>query len=201
MARDSSATKARLLDAAFDEFAEHGIAGARVDRIAEAAGANKRLIYVYFGNKEQLFDLILRRAMELGAEAVGFDATDLPGYAGALFDHLTERPALMRLVAWKQLERPGVTAAEAAAYRRKAALVAEEQRAGRIAADIDPVDVLTLVLSLAQSWFGAPGGPAADADGTAWSAERHARYRATVVAATGRLLADAPGAALRAAGG
>jgi AcrR family transcriptional regulator len=48
--------RARLLDAAFEEFAQHGLAGARVDRIAEAAQANKGLIYVYYGNKEQLFD-------------------------------------------------------------------------------------------------------------------------------------------------
>ncbi|RNL71001.1 TetR family transcriptional regulator [Streptomyces sp. I6] len=194
MARDSSATKARLLDAAFAEFAEHGIAGARVDRIAEAAGANKRLIYVYFGNKEQLFDLVLQRALELGAESVPFDATDLPGYAGALFDHLTDRPALMRLVAWKQLERPGVTAVGAEAYRRKTEAVAAGQRAGTITADFEPADVLTLVLALAQSWFSAPGGPATDADGTAWREGRRARHRAAVVAAVARLVAaaDAP---------
>jgi len=47
MPPDSTATKARLLDAALSEVAEHGIAGARVDRIAEQAGANKRLLYVY----------------------------------------------------------------------------------------------------------------------------------------------------------
>jgi AcrR family transcriptional regulator len=44
-ARDSAATKERLLAAATDEFAAHGIAGARVDRIAAAARANKQLIY------------------------------------------------------------------------------------------------------------------------------------------------------------
>ncbi|WP_435897072.1 TetR/AcrR family transcriptional regulator, partial [Streptomyces virginiae] len=78
MARDSNATKARLLDAAFSEFATYGIAGARVDRIAEAAQANKRLIYVYYGNKEQLFDAVLQRALETGSESVPFDADDLP---------------------------------------------------------------------------------------------------------------------------
>lgn len=91
MARDSSATKARLLDAAFSEFAAYGIAGARVDRIAEAAQANKRLIYVYYGNKEQLFDAVLERALATGSESVPFDAEDLPAYAGAVFDHLVAR--------------------------------------------------------------------------------------------------------------
>ncbi|MFD6108194.1 TetR/AcrR family transcriptional regulator, partial [Nocardia salmonicida] len=52
----ADATKARILQAATDEFATYGIAGARVDRIAKTAGANKNLIYIYFGGKDQLFD-------------------------------------------------------------------------------------------------------------------------------------------------
>jgi AcrR family transcriptional regulator len=49
--RDAEATKARLLAAGTEEFAAHGFAGARIDRIAERAGANKRLIYMYFADK------------------------------------------------------------------------------------------------------------------------------------------------------
>ncbi|MFE7774019.1 TetR family transcriptional regulator [Streptomyces sp. NPDC057445] len=197
MARDSSATKARLLDAAFTEFAEYGIAGARVDRIAEAAGANKRLIYVYFGNKEQLFDLVIQQAMDLGAESVPFDVTDLPGYAGVIFDHLTARPALMRLVAWKQLERPGATATTTEAYRRKIDAVAAAQREGRIAPGFDPADILTLVLALAQAWFAAPGGPATDADGSVWQEERRKRHRTAVVETVARIIApDSTGSPL-----
>ncbi|MGW7193934.1 TetR family transcriptional regulator, partial [Streptomyces sp. NPDC054838] len=192
MARDSSATRARLLDAAFAEFAAYGIAGARVDRIAEAAQANKRLIYVYFGNKEELFDAVLRRALETGSETVPFDAEDLPGYAGAVFDHLVERPALMRLVAWKQLERPGVSEAESESYRDKIAGVEQAQRAGRIDPALDPADLLTLVMGLSQSWFGAVGGPAAGESGTGWPAEQLARHRAAVVESVRRVTAPAP---------
>ena len=47
--------------AAFDEFSEHGFAGGRVDRIAERAGVNKRLIYYYFGNKDELFLSVLEQ--------------------------------------------------------------------------------------------------------------------------------------------
>ena len=54
--RDAEATRRRLIDAARVEFAEHGIAGARVDRIAADAQANKAQIYHYFGNKDRLFD-------------------------------------------------------------------------------------------------------------------------------------------------
>ncbi|WP_327281780.1 MULTISPECIES: TetR family transcriptional regulator [unclassified Streptomyces] len=187
MARDSSATKARLLDAAFSEFAAYGIAGARVDRIAEAAQANKRLIYVYYGNKEQLFDAVLQRALETGAESVPFNAGDLPGYAGAVFDHLVAQPSLMRLMLWKQLERPGAAdPVVAASYRGKIEAVEEAQKAGHVDASMDPADVLTLVTGLAQAWFGAVGGPAAGESGTGWEPGRQARHRAAVTEAVRR---------------
>src|SRR5690606_14709674 len=57
--RDTDRSQAAILKAAFDEFAEHGFAGGRVDRIAVRAGVNKRLIYYYFGNKDELFLSVL----------------------------------------------------------------------------------------------------------------------------------------------
>ncbi|NDG49151.1 MAG: TetR/AcrR family transcriptional regulator, partial [Rhodospirillales bacterium] len=51
----AAATRARILDAAFVEFAEKGLAGARVDEIAARAGANKRMLYAHFGSKEALW--------------------------------------------------------------------------------------------------------------------------------------------------
>ncbi|MEU2391765.1 TetR family transcriptional regulator [Streptomyces sp. NPDC007369] len=182
MARDSSATKARILAAAFDEFAEYGIAGARIDRIADTAGANKRMIYVYYGNKEQLFDQVLRQALEQGAESVPFDAENLPGYAGAIFDHLTADPRLMRLVMWKRLERPEPTAPEAESYARKLAALAAAQQGGHVDPAHDPADVLTLVLALAQAWFTTAAGSAAAED-------RRTAHRAAVVDAASRLVA------------
>ncbi|MER5900093.1 TetR family transcriptional regulator [Streptomyces mirabilis] len=187
MPRDSSATKARLLDAAFTEFATHGIAGARVDRIAEAAGANKRLIYAYFGNKEQLFDEVLRRAMTAGAESVPFDVEDLPGYAGAIFDHLVARPDLMRLRLWKLLERPSATGLEPDAFRRKATEVADAQQRGELAQGMEPADLLTMVLAAAQAWFWAAEdvGPAEVIQ--SWSPQRLALHRSAVVEAARRM--------------
>lgn len=60
--RDADRSQATILAAARDEFAEHGLGGARVDRIAERAGLNKRLIYYYFTDKEQLFRAVLEQA-------------------------------------------------------------------------------------------------------------------------------------------
>ncbi|MFE9312163.1 TetR/AcrR family transcriptional regulator [Streptomyces sp. NPDC088353] len=187
MPRDSSATKARLLDAAFTEFAAYGIAGARVDRIAEAAGANKRLIYVYFGNKEQLFDEVLQRAMTEGAESVPFDVEDLPGYAGAIFDHLVARPDLMRLRLWRLLERPSVAGLEPHAFRRKTAEVAEAQQRGDLAPEIQPDDLLTMVLAMAQAWFWAAEDVDPGQVSRSWSPERLALHRSAVVEAARRI--------------
>jgi AcrR family transcriptional regulator len=57
--RDPEGTRARILAAATREFARVGLGGARVDRIAELAGANKRMLYYYFGDKDHLFRAVL----------------------------------------------------------------------------------------------------------------------------------------------
>jgi AcrR family transcriptional regulator len=61
-ARNPDNTKQVILDAARIEFANAGLAGARVDKIAERSGANKRMIYHYFGGKEQLFTAVIEDA-------------------------------------------------------------------------------------------------------------------------------------------
>jgi AcrR family transcriptional regulator len=53
--RDPARNQERILGAATEEFSRHGLGGARVDRIAARAGANKRMLYYYYGNKEALF--------------------------------------------------------------------------------------------------------------------------------------------------
>ncbi|WP_067568506.1 TetR family transcriptional regulator [Nocardia acidivorans] len=105
MAYDSAATKERILTAAATEFATHGVAGARVDRIAAAAQANKRAIYDYFGDKKALFGAVLERLMAELAEAVPPRAeADLDAYAAALFDYHSAHPEALRLLLWEALE-------------------------------------------------------------------------------------------------
>jgi AcrR family transcriptional regulator len=62
MPRDAELTRKRILDAATVEFARKGLAGARVDEIALRSRSNKRMIYHYFGSKEQLFTAVLEAA-------------------------------------------------------------------------------------------------------------------------------------------
>lgn len=57
--RDPEQSRARILEAARQEFAHNGLGGARVDRIAASAGINKRMLYHYFGNKDALFCAVL----------------------------------------------------------------------------------------------------------------------------------------------
>lgn len=97
--RDPERTRARILEAATEEFAHFGLGGARVDRIAKRAAANKRMLYYYFRDKDNLFLAALegRYAHIRAAER----ALDL--------EHLAPRLALKRLVefTWRYfLEHP-----------------------------------------------------------------------------------------------
>jgi len=92
MDRNAEATKRRLLDAATNEFAAHGIAGARVDRIAAAAKSNKAQIYHYFGSKDALFNAAFADMASKTVNEVPMDAANLPEYAGRLFDSYERRP-------------------------------------------------------------------------------------------------------------
>jgi AcrR family transcriptional regulator len=62
--RDRVRTRAAILEAATHEFAGHGLDGARVEHIAARAKTNKRMLYYYFGNKDDLFLAVLERAYE-----------------------------------------------------------------------------------------------------------------------------------------
>jgi len=63
-----------------------------VDRIAERAQVNKRMIYAYFGNKEALFETVITHSLEDLLDAVPIQVDDLPAYAGQLFDYLIAIP-------------------------------------------------------------------------------------------------------------
>jgi hypothetical protein len=70
-----------------------------------AAGANKALIYSYFGNKDQLFDIVFNALVVGTVHDVPIDVDDLPAYAGRLFDRNLSHPHALRLAIWRSLER------------------------------------------------------------------------------------------------
>ncbi|MDR1634135.1 MAG: TetR/AcrR family transcriptional regulator [Bifidobacteriaceae bacterium] len=152
--RDPSATRQSLLDAGRAEFARHGLAGGRTDRIAQAAGASKERIYAYFGSKEGLFEAVVDDALEDLLDLVPMPATGLDSPAGLVdyvarvAEHHRRHPRLMRLVQWEALERSGQTDPEtprARKYRAKAAALGE--RLGIPPEEAAPLLVLLILLA------------------------------------------------------
>jgi AcrR family transcriptional regulator len=154
--RDAEATKARLLAAGTREFAEYGFAGARIDRIAEQAGANKRLIYMYFGDKDALFAAVLKAEIAKLIEAVPFIPDDLAAFAAARFDYVLANPHVGRLASWRVLDPAGPTEEERLSYQARIDAIAEAQAAGKINDRISAVDLFAMVLRITDSWLSAP---------------------------------------------
>ena len=176
MARDPALTRRKLLDAAYAEFAEHGLAGARIDRIAAAAGVNKRMIYAYFGGKEGLFESVVEQSLAALANDVPMNATDLPAYAGQLFDYLVMHPERRRLALWRLLEGSAPTEVETAST---AAKVAKLDSAAPDSG-FDGKTLLVFLMALVQAWPNAAPALATDTE--------RRRQRATVVEAVRRLV-------------
>lgn len=185
MPRDASDTVRRILDAAVEEFARHGVAGARVDRIASAARINKAQLYAHVGNKDALFDAAFGHHVEALIDAVPLTAEDLPGYAVRLYDAYVEDPALMRLVTWARLER----VPEGDLFRdedhdvSKLEAIRAAQEAGVLDATYPPVDLWALLVSMAATWAQAAVMTTATRDE---AADVHARRRTSLARAVDR---------------
>ncbi|MDO8209741.1 TetR family transcriptional regulator [Conexibacter sp. CPCC 206217] len=183
MPQTAAPTRDRILGAAVEEFSAHGLAGARVDRIAAAAAANKRAIYEHFGDKEGLFDAALDHVLGALTEQVPIAEDDLPGHAGRLFDYFVAHPQALRMSLWRQLERPSAGTSADATSRYDDKVAALRDRAGAF----DPVDLIVLVGGLATAWFNTPQALLAADGRDPRSAARLAEHRAAVVEAARRL--------------
>lgn len=161
-------TRERILTAATAEFAQHGFAGARVDRIAATAEANKERLYAYFGDKKDLFQAVMSTVVSDADSWLPRSAQDLPGTTGDLFETAFSSPDLLRLLAWRRLESP-VTSddREHTEIARKRDDIREAQAQGLIDPSWDPTDVLAIVAALAGAWANAadPLQHLAEADG------------------------------------
>ena len=186
MPRDGSATRRRLLDAAAAEFSRYGIAGARVDRIAADAGANKAQLYAWHSSKDGLFDAVFGEHLNLIVDLVPFDAFDLPGYVVSLYDAYLERPEIVRLAQWARLERVptgNLLTAATAEVDAKTENVRAAQAAGVIDPALDPHDVYAMVIGMSLTW--SPASPTVTAAPGDRRSE-HDRRRAALATAVGR---------------
>lgn len=154
MAWDTDRTKQLLLDAATEEFSRYGLAGARVDRIASAAGVNKERIYQYFGKKDELFAIVLERELAAVIEATALTGTGIEAvaeYAGRVFDYQREHPALPRLVFWEGLELDSPVAE--ATRREGNALKTQRLRAALPElTEAQAHELLLTIVTLADGW-------------------------------------------------
>ncbi|RAX16165.1 TetR family transcriptional regulator [Pseudarthrobacter sp. AG30] len=190
MAWNTERTKELLLAAATEEFSAKGLAGARVDRIATAAGVNKERIYQYFGKKDELFDAVLAAEMvrvmtEVPISGSGPEA--FGEYAGRLFDRHTTDGVLPRLLFWEGLERGKETVSRATRSDHCAIKVGQVLDVLPGIDRTDAADLLITVITLCDGW---PVLPQIDTLLAGSGPDRTARRRAFIVR-TATLLAGA----------
>jgi TetR/AcrR family transcriptional regulator len=168
--RDSERTKARILEAAVEEFSAKGYAGARVSEIAARAGVNQQLIAYYFNSKEGLHQELGRRWRAQEASMVPDDMpfAEMVKY----YVRVSTDPKLGgRLLAWQGLADTGeddVDAAERnARLQHEVEIIRERQRAGELDDRCDPEAVVLITMAacnalavypqLARGLFGRDG--------------------------------------------
>ncbi|WP_084484140.1 TetR/AcrR family transcriptional regulator [Nocardia anaemiae] len=150
---DPEATRARILAAAAAEFAEYGIAGARVDRIAENAKSNKQLIYRYFGTKQDLYESVMDRLVTQARAAIEEDRSSGRSYMASRQFHAGRDDARLiwaRLQSWEGLtegvESPELDAKRAENFRIMREWIEEDQAAGRITNRLSADKLVALVV-------------------------------------------------------
>jgi AcrR family transcriptional regulator len=150
--RDPEATKERILSAATEEFAAKGVAGARIDAIAERARTNKRMLYYYFGSKELLFRAVLRRELSHRVSQSRLQPGNRTERLLARQGEHLRNQAYVRLLQWEALEAsgPGVDddGEREAWYRTWVDAVRAEQAAGRLPDDVDAAQLVLSELAL-----------------------------------------------------
>ena len=123
-------TRRDILHAAVAEFSEKGLAGARVDDIAARTRTTKRMIYYYFGSKEQLYAAVLERMYggmrdaerELRLEGLR-PAEALRRIVEVTFDHHAAHPEFVRLVSTENINEARIVAASPTIRTRNATII------------------------------------------------------------------------------
>jgi TetR/AcrR family transcriptional regulator len=110
--RDATATRSRILAAGLAEFSTHGYEGGRIERIGRRAGANLRMIYHYFGSKQELYVAVLEQVYsELRAAERALNLSRLPPMKALralidfTFDYFASHPEFIGLAAGENLVR------------------------------------------------------------------------------------------------
>jgi AcrR family transcriptional regulator len=157
--RDAERTRAEILDVATHEFAQRGYSGARVDEIADHTSTTKRMIYYYFGGKEQLYLAVLERAyaqIRDAEQALDVEHLDpisaIRPLAELTFDHHETHPDFVKLVSIENIHQSEhivkssvLASSNTRAVELIARIVAAGVAAGVFKPKIDAIDVHMLI--------------------------------------------------------
>ncbi len=163
----AAATRARILDAAFVEFAEKGLAGARVDEIAARAGANKRMLYAHFGSKEALWLEVLeatyaaKRAEERAVEVAELPPAEAMAKLVAFnLRYVARHPEFLAILHQENLHRAAYLASSARVQALYSPLLetlrgvlARGEAAGMFRAGVDPLQLYVSLLGLSHFYL------------------------------------------------
>ena len=161
--RDADATRADILAVAIEEFSAKGLAGARVDEIAERIHTVKRMIYYYFGSKEGLYRAVLEHAYDhirtiesdLDLDSLGPDAA-LRHLVKVTFDYHNRHPEFVRLVMNENIhlgahiaDLPGIKERNRTVIATLRKLIDRGVKSGDFRADLDPIELHMTISALA----------------------------------------------------
>jgi len=166
--RDPERTRELILDAATTEFATKGIGGARVDAIAARSGANKRMIYHYFGDKQRLYLSVLERMYQEIRDAEAELKLEELAPRAALkrliefsFDYYTNHPHFIRLLDNENLHKARTLKRSPGVFRRRnsplVSMIRDLLKRGEAAGDfrqgIDPIQLYVSIAGLGYFYF------------------------------------------------
>jgi len=159
---EAELTKANILRIARDEFADKGLAGARIDEIAEKTSTSKRMIYYHFGSKEGLYRAVLEEAYSAIRDtetAVPIDQLSaveaLSANVRLTFDYHHQHPEFVRLVMNENIHHGafitnvvGIKRRNESVIRSLSEIIAKGEREGVFKAGIDPIDLHMTISAL-----------------------------------------------------
>src|SRR5471032_834596 len=165
--RNAERTRGAILDAATEEFAAYGLGGARVDRIAERSGSNKRLIYYYFGNKDGLFLAVLEKAyadIRKAEQALHLDEDDAVEAIRKLiaftWNYYIDNPAFLTLLNSENLHRAEhlkqstrIREMNSPLVNMLDTIIERGRRAGLFRDGVDPVQLYISIASLSYFYL------------------------------------------------
>ncbi|MDF1777720.1 MAG: TetR/AcrR family transcriptional regulator [Rhizobiaceae bacterium] len=196
--RNAADTKEKILQAARNEFAQHGFAGARTERIVAKAGSNPRMLYHYFGSKSALYVTVLEEALgDLRSAELKIDVDHLEPLEGLmqLFDfmnrHFQTNRHLVRLLMNENVQKARylktstrVSQMSSPVLRLIDDFLVRGVAAGTVRGDLDPLQVYVMMVALNQFHLANAYTLSVifekDLDTQQWRAGQHAAARVMV---------------------